>query len=116
MNIKNKIFLGLALVSTAGFMQAMERNDIEILKQIEKVEYSRVTTPDGIVMDIWKGKLPGAKHLTIAEILNGPNSGNIGIKGSLWENNFTTLQGVQTALNYLRQKYTMQESGTTLAQ
>ena len=110
MNFRKKLLLSVALLSTAGLMQAMERTDIEILNQIETVVYSRVTTPDGIIMDIWKGQLPGAKHLTIAQVLNGPNSGSIGIKGSLWENNFTTLQSVQTALNYLRQKYTMQES------
>lgn len=118
MNIKNKLFLGIMLISTAGLMQAMERTDAEILDDIVSISYEKRMGQGGRLREFWNARLSDGRSFTFQNFFDGPQAGEysgMGMTSDLAPY-FSTPESKKNAVNYLRQKYNEQESSHKLTQ
>lgn len=115
MNIKNKIFLGLALVLSTGLIHAMQRTDEQILNNIEEVSYEQRPYLDG-TREMWYGYLSNGGDITISYLPVLDEIEYFSTPSDIASTNFKGDEGSRKALNYLKQKYNKQEESHKLTQ
>lgn len=120
MNIKNKLFLGIVLLSAVVFINGMQRTDDDILNSVTRVVYRE--TPSA---EHWLAQLSNGKWIRFVYFLNRPHAEKAAMLRDYldrpelflnYKGNFKGSENKQKAIDYLRQKYYSQELGHKLTQ